>query len=62
MCAFDCKTPEKRDELQKRIYSNDVIVIGCGSNTIRFRPPLIISDEEIDKALSIIDGTLKSFN
>jgi len=61
MCAFDCKTPEKRDELQKKIYSNGVIVIGCGENTIRFRPPLIISEKEIDKSLNIINKTLEYF-
>jgi L-lysine 6-transaminase len=61
MCAFDCVSPEKRDELKNKIYSNGLIVIGCGSKTIRFRPPLVISSEEIDKMLSIIGNTLKTF-
>ena len=61
MCAFDCNSPEKRDELQKKLYSRDLVVVTCGSKTIRFRPPLIISSEEIDKALNIIDAALKTF-
>lgn len=61
MCAFDLPTPEKRDELIKKLHSNGLIVIGCGGATIRFRPPLIISSDEIDSALSIIDTTLKNF-
>jgi len=61
MCAFDCQNPEKRDELQKKLLANDLIVLTCGENTIRFRPPLIISSEEIGKALRIIDKTLKTF-
>jgi L-lysine 6-transaminase len=61
MCAFDCFSPEKRDELKKKLYTNNLILIGCGAKTIRFRPPLVISSEEIDKILSIIDKTLKSF-
>ena len=61
MCAFDCKTPERRDELQKKLLANDLIALTCGVNTIRFRPPLIISSDEIDKALGIIDKTLKTF-
>jgi len=61
MCAFDLISPEKRDELRKKLYSNGLIVIGCGENTIRFRPPLIINSKEIDEALSIIDKTLQSF-
>ena len=31
-------------------------------NVIRFTPPLIISNEEVDKAISIIDQSLKELN
>ena len=61
MCAFDLPTHEKRDELQKRLYAKDLIVVTCGATTIRFRPPLVISSEEIDEALGILDKTLKTF-
>ena len=61
MCAFDLETSEKRDDLKNKLYANGLIVIGCGISTIRFRPPLIISSEEIDEAISMIDKTLKSF-
>ena len=61
MCAFDCNNTEKRDELQKKLYASDLVVVTCGEKTIRFRPPLIISSEEIEKALSIIDNTLSRF-
>ena len=53
MCAFDCTSPEKRDELKNKIYSNGLILVGCGANTIRFRPSLNISSEEIDEMISI---------
>jgi len=61
MCAFDLPNPEKRDDLQKKLYSKNLIVITCGSNTIRFRPPLIISSEEISEALEILKKTIKAF-
>jgi len=61
MCAFDCKSDAKRDELKNKIYSNDLVVIGCGEKTIRFRPPLVIKSEEIDEILSILDKSLSSF-
>ena len=61
MCAFDLISPKKRDELRKKLYSNGLILIGCGEKTIRFRPPLIINSKEINKALSIIDKALQSF-
>jgi len=61
MCAFDLPSPEKRDELRKELYKKDLVVLGCGSNTIRFRPPLIISSEEIDEALDILVGVVQNF-
>jgi L-lysine 6-transaminase len=61
MCAFDLKNPEKREEMRKKLYSNGLVVLGCGEKTIRFRPPLIISEEEIDDALGIMKKTLKSY-
>ena len=60
MCAFDLPTSKSRDKLKNKLYSNGLIIVGCGEKTIRFRPPLIISSEEIDKTLEIIDKTLKS--
>ena len=61
MCAFDLPTPEQRDQLHKQLFANDLIVLTCGATTIRFRPPLVISEEEIDKALDIVDHTVKNF-
>ena len=61
MCAFDLSTPEKRDELKDKLYAEDLVVLGCGATTIRFRPPLIISSEEIDEALAIVDRVVKNF-
>ena len=59
MCAFDLSTPEKRDEIKEKLYANDLIVLGCGATTIRFRPPLIISSEEVDEALTILNKAAK---
>ena len=61
MCAFDLQSPEKRDEFRKKLYSNDMIILGCGATTIRFRPPLIFSSEDVDKSLEILKNSIKSF-
>ena len=61
MCAFDLSTPEERDELKNKLYANDLLVLSCGATTIRFRPPLIISSEEIDEAIEIVDRIVKTF-
>ena len=49
----------KKGRNVEKIYSNGLVVLGCGATTIRFRPPLIISEEEVDKAIEIIDKTVK---
>jgi L-lysine 6-transaminase len=59
MCAFDLSDPNKRDEMRKKLYENNLIVLGCGATTIRFRPPLIISSDEIDEVLNIINKVVK---
>jgi L-lysine 6-transaminase len=61
MCAFDLLTPEKRDALKDKLYANHLLVLTCGSATIRFRPPLNITSEEIDETLEIIEKTVKAF-
>ena len=61
MCAFDLPTPDKRDEMINKLYKNGLVVLGCGASTIRFRPPLIISEKEIDDTIDIINDTAKSF-
>ena len=61
MCAFDLLTPEKRDALKEKLYANHLLVLTCGSVTIRFRPPLTITSEEINEALEIVEKTVKVF-
>ena len=61
MCAFDLPTPEERDALKGKLYTNHLLILTCGSVTIRFRPPLTITSEEIDEILDIIEKTVKAF-
>ncbi len=61
MCAVDCFSPEERDSLRNKLYANGLVVLGCGKETIRFRHPLVVTEEEIDETLEIIEKTLKNF-
>ena len=61
MCAFDLQTSPKRDELKDKLYANNLLVLTCGSTTIRFRPPLTISSYEVDEILEIVEKTVKAF-
>lgn len=59
MCAFDVCTPEKRAELIKEIYSNHMLVLVCGYNTVRFRPALNVPVEDLNRGLEILRNCAK---
>ena len=60
-CAFDLETGDKRDKLRNLIEEEGAIMLGCGAHTIRFRPPVNISTDEIDKGIEIIRRAIKRF-
>jgi len=60
MCAFDMPTPEIRKRFLTKLFENKMLMLGCGVSTVRFRPPLIITKEEVDKGIEIIRRTLRS--
>ena len=43
------------------MLSNCYIIIGCGNNTLRFCPPLIINNEQIDNMVDCLESVLKSY-
>lgn len=57
-CAFDLPSPEKRLELRQRVFGKNLLLIGCGERTIRFRPPLNLSKSEVDEGIGIIRESL----
>ncbi|MHA1355056.1 MAG: aminotransferase class III-fold pyridoxal phosphate-dependent enzyme, partial [Candidatus Heimdallarchaeota archaeon] len=40
MCAFDLPSSKFRDDLRKRLFKNNLLVLASGAKSIRFRPPL----------------------
>jgi L-lysine 6-transaminase len=59
MDAFDLKDTNTRDKLFGTLYKNGLLVLKTGEKGIRFRPPLIIGNEEINTAISIIEKSIK---
>ena len=59
MCSFDCPNPELRNSFKNLSYKEKLMILGCGEKSIRFRPPLNITENEIDKGLTIIRKVLK---
>lgn len=59
MCAFSLPTTQERDHLVERLWSQEhVILLPSGKNSVRFRPPLIVSAEEIDAAVAAVSRVL----
>lgn len=59
MCAFDLRTKSERDAFIKRAHQNGLLILGCGERSVRFRPPLNLSLDEMSEGMGIIRQTLK---
>ncbi len=62
MCAFDMPDPEIRKKFLNKLYENKMIMLGCGYKSVRFRPPLIVTKENIDEGTQIIRRTFHSLD
>ncbi len=58
MCSFDFPDTKTRNEFRELCFKNKLLILGCGEKSIRFRPPLNINENEIDKGLNIIKNVL----
>jgi 4-aminobutyrate aminotransferase len=52
--------PELRDKIEYACYERGLIILGCGTNSIRWSPPLILSKENADVALEIFDEAISA--
>jgi L-lysine 6-transaminase len=59
MIAFDLETPALRGKAQDRMLENGLLLLGCGTRSIRFRPALNLLPSEADAALEIVRKSLK---
>lgn len=61
MMAFDLPTGEKRDKFNSELEKNRLIVLGCGDRSIRFRPHLDVTRENLQRGMEIIDEVAGKF-
>ncbi|MEQ1606530.1 MAG: acetyl ornithine aminotransferase family protein [Pyrinomonadaceae bacterium] len=50
--------PELRDRVEMACFNKGLIILGCGTNSIRWSPPLILAKENVDVALEIFDEAI----
>jgi L-lysine 6-transaminase len=59
MCSFDFPSKELRDKFRSLAMKEKLVILGCGEKSIRFRPPLNITKEELNEGLIVIKKVLK---
>jgi L-lysine 6-transaminase len=57
-CALDLPSKEARQRFRDISFSKGLVMLGSGERSLRFRPPLNISKDEIDEGIRIIRETL----
>ncbi|MDZ4712835.1 MAG: L-lysine 6-transaminase [bacterium] len=57
-CAFDCTDADMRNNVTSKALENDLLILGCGEKSVRFRPPININKSEIDAGLDILDKVM----
>lgn len=60
MTAFDFPDKTTRDTFINKGLENQAMFLGCGSQTIRFRPALIMEKSHIDTGMEIMEKILPS--
>ncbi|QIK71956.1 L-lysine 6-transaminase [Propioniciclava coleopterorum] len=59
MCALSLPDTAARDEVLRRLRDDErVLMLGSGRRTIRFRPALTVTREELDRAVDATDRVL----
>jgi L-lysine 6-transaminase len=59
MCAFTLPTPALRDAVLTSLRQDEhVMLLGCGDASLRVRPALTVSIEELDRGIAALDRVL----
>ena len=59
-CAFDLPSGIERDKFCSEAYKNKLMILGCGTKSVRFRPHLTVTEPEIDFALDVIKKSINA--
>jgi 4-aminobutyrate aminotransferase len=50
--------PKQRERIIRGAFEKGLLTLPCGKSTIRLSPPLICTDSDADKAVSILDEVM----
>jgi 4-aminobutyrate aminotransferase len=54
------KAPKLANDIVNACFERGLLLLTCGENSIRFSPPLVITAEQTDCALTIFEDALKA--
>ncbi len=58
MCALDLPDTETRNRVVRQCFEDGMIVLACGSRSVRFRPTLTVSQEAIQEGVARLDQAI----
>ncbi|HWP38029.1 MAG TPA: L-lysine 6-transaminase [Gemmatimonadales bacterium] len=58
MLAIDLPSTERRNAVRTALWQEGLACLTCGPRSIRFRPPLIFGEPEVQRALEILERVL----
>jgi L-lysine 6-transaminase len=61
LTAFDFPDKATRDSFIKKGFDNNIMYLGCGERSVRFRPALIIEKSHIDIGLEMLEQISATF-
>lgn len=50
--------PQLRDRVEQIAFEHGLLLMGCGANTMRVIPPLVVTRDEVDEALAIMEHAI----
>jgi 4-aminobutyrate aminotransferase len=50
--------PKLRDDIEEIAFKNGLMLLGCGRSSMRYIPPLIVTKDQIDQAMDILDKAI----
>ncbi len=59
MIGIEMKSAEVRDRVIQMAFERGLLVLGAGERTVRLSPPLVITREQSDCAVSILDDCIR---
>jgi 4-aminobutyrate aminotransferase len=51
--------PKLRDEVEVQCFHEGLLVLGCGANTVRISPPLVVDRHQCTAFLEIFENALR---